>query len=126
MEAGEFSAAVGSSGESLANVLKLLAGAGSLTVDEAFSPPGGTPSVLTDLGEACMPLDGLIDIEAERARVGKELARVEQEVEKAGRKLENPKFVENAKPEVVAEARERLADWQEKRARLESMLGNLG
>ena len=110
----------------LAPTFRLLAGAGEVTVDTAFSAPSGTPSVLTDLGEAYMPLDGLIDVEAEKARMTKELAKVEKEVVKAGKKLENPKFVDNASPEVVAEARERLAEWNDKHSRLTAMLENLG
>ena len=112
--------------EELAPVVRLLSGAGEITVDADFSAPSGTPSVLTPLGEAAMPLDGLIDVEAERTRVAREIAKVEKEIEKAARKLENPKFVENAAPEVVAEAKERLANWRDKFARLEAMRENLG
>ena len=112
-------------GERLANTLKLLAGAGSLVVDADFVAPGGTPVVLTDLGEACMPLDGLIDVAAEKARVGKELEKVEKEIAKAKKKLENPKFVENASEEIVTESRQRLVDWTDRHARLAAMLENL-
>ncbi len=124
-ECAVFGAAGGIGAGRVAMTLQLLAGAGSLAIDATFAAPGGTPSILTDLGEICMPLDGLIDMDAERARVGKELAKVDTEVDKAEKKLANPKFVENAKAEVVEEARQRLTEWQEKRERLSAMLENL-
>ncbi|MFM2178422.1 MAG: hypothetical protein RL015_2520, partial [Verrucomicrobiota bacterium] len=63
-------------------VLRILLNAEPLEVDAAFQPKKGTPAALTPLGELFLPLDGLIDVEAEKARVGKEVAKVESELEK--------------------------------------------
>ena len=106
--------------------IALLAGAKDVTTDAEFTAPAGTPAVATDIGEFVMPLDGLIDVDAERSRLGKELEKVEKEITKAGAKLKNPKFVENAKPEVVAEAKERVASWETRRDQLQQMLAALG
>ena len=48
---------------------------------------------------------GLFDVAAERTRLVEEREKVRAELEGLGKRLENPQFVERAKPEVVAEAR---------------------
>ena len=72
-----------------------------------------------------MPLEGLIDIEAETKRLTKEIEKIEKEVKKCQSKLGNEKFVANAKPEVVAKEKERLLDWEGKLAQLISMRDDL-
>ena len=106
-------------------VLALLSGAAEATAEAAYEPEKGTPAVVTALGEIYLPLEGLIDVDAERKRLQKEIEKVEKEVTKCENKLGNPKFVENAKPEVVATERERLEEWNEKLAQLRSMLADL-
>ena len=58
-----------------------------------------------------IPLAGLVDIDAERARLNKEIARVEIEINKCKGKLGNATFVQNAPVAVVAQERQRLVDW---------------
>ncbi|WP_243050656.1 valine--tRNA ligase [Dyella sp. RRB7] len=58
-----------------------------------------------------IPLAGLIDLGAEKARLGKEIARIEGEIKKCEGKLGNANFVANAPAEVVAQERQRIADW---------------
>jgi valyl-tRNA synthetase len=84
-------------------------------------PPGAAQMVL---GEATLvlPLESVIDLAAERARLSREVARAADEVEKLVRKLDNADFVSRAKPEVVEENRERLAAARDQRARLEAAL----
>jgi len=60
-------------------------------IDQA---PAGTPSVVTDLGTLFMPLEGLVDLEAERKRITAEIAKVEAEIAKVNAKLADPNFVE--------------------------------
>ncbi len=64
------------------------------------------------LGEAifCLPLGQLIDLEAERARLMKDVSKIEQDIEKISVKLNNPKFIENAKPEIVELERNRIVE----------------
>ena len=67
-----------------------------------------------------------IDVEAERARLGKEAARLEGEITKANAKLANENFVARAKPEVVEQERARLAGFVETLARVKTQLLQLG
>jgi len=60
---------------------------------------------------ALIPLEGLIDVGAEKARLAKEIARIEGEVRKCEGKLSNANFVANAPAEVVEQERQRIADW---------------
>src|SRR3546814_302764 len=89
--------------------------------DEA--PPAATDA----LGELriLIPLAGLIDVGAERARLDKEIGRLRAEIAKAEGKLANANFVANAPAAVVEQERARIADFNasltglsEQRARL--------
>jgi valyl-tRNA synthetase len=107
-------------------VLRILLNAEPLEVDAAFQPKKGTPAALTPLGELFLPLDGLIDVEAERARVGKEVAKVESELEKVTAKLADTNFTSKVPQKVLDEHQQRKTDWEEKLAKLKVMLEALG
>jgi valyl-tRNA synthetase len=66
-----------------------------------------------------------IDIAAEKERLGKELSRVEGEIIKAEKKLSTESFVARAPATVVAQERERLADFQELRNKLQAQITRL-
>jgi len=66
-----------------------------------------------------------VDVTAERARLQKEIARVEAEIAKANVKLSNPNFVERAKAAVVAQEKERLANFLATLKQLKDQLGKL-
>jgi valyl-tRNA synthetase len=66
-----------------------------------------------------------VDIEAERERLGKELARLDGEIAKAQTQLGNPSFVDRAPPAVVANLRERLAKFSEQRKKVAEDLARL-
>jgi valyl-tRNA synthetase len=68
--------------------------------------------------EVVVPLKGLVDLDAEKARIQKEIARADKEIAQVDRKLSNPQFVANAPAEVVEKERTRLADEASRRARL--------
>ena len=80
------------------------------------------------LGEAtfCMPLGKLIDFDAERARLEKEMGKIDLDIEKVEKKLNNPKFVENAKPEIVEAERERLSELEAAKEKLVVAMKRLG
>ena len=67
----------------------------------------------------------VIDIAAERARLTKEVAALGSEIDKTAKKLANPDVVARAPEEVVEENRERLADAEAAKAKLEAALGRL-
>jgi valyl-tRNA synthetase len=79
------------------------------------------------LGEATLllPLAGVIDLAAERARLGKERAKAEAEAKKVEAKLGNADFVARAKEEVVEENRERLVNFQAEMARLDAAMARI-
>jgi valyl-tRNA synthetase len=56
---------------------------------------------------AALPLKGVIDLSAERARLNKEIAKAEVDIKRVDAKLSNEKFVANAPEEVVEEEREK-------------------
>lgn len=105
--------------------LALLAGAQSATAEPDYEAPKGTPTALTPFGELFLPLDGLVDMEAERSRIGKELEKITKEIVKSNAKLSNASFVDRAPAAVVDQERARLAEWESKKAQLESMLAAL-
>ena len=92
----------------------------------ALSPdylaPRGTPSARTPLGDLFMPLAGLVDVEVERARLEKEVAKAQGELDAATRKLASPQFVQGAPPAVVEEHRRRQAEAESRLQKLRGML----
>ncbi len=75
--------------------------------------------------EIYLPLEGVIDLEAETARLEIELTRLQQEIKKTEGKLNNPSFVDKAPGEVVAKERSRQEEQQYKFTRLKQRLQEL-
>ncbi|MGS0538052.1 valine--tRNA ligase [Xanthomonas oryzae pv. oryzicola] len=71
------------------------------------------PSAAAIVGELTLlvPLEGLVDMDAERMRLDKEIKRVEGEIGKCNGKLGSATFVQNAPAAVVEQERARLNDW---------------
>ncbi len=108
-------------------VLQILLNADPLEIVAADWPaPKGTPATITPLGELLLPLDGLIDVAAERERIAKERTKVEQELQKVRAKLADESFAAKVPAKVLDEHRTREADWAEKLAQLEKMSDALG
>jgi valyl-tRNA synthetase len=61
---------------------------------------------VTTEAEIYVPLEGVIDIDKEKDRLDKQIAKLSKELEGKRRKLSNKDFVEKANPEVVAEQRQ--------------------
>ncbi len=72
--------------------------------------------------EAYLPLAGLVDLKQEIARLEKALAEADREIQRAEGMLANENFTAKAPPQVVQQQRDRLAESQERRARLEARL----
>ncbi|MGB8341611.1 MAG: valine--tRNA ligase [Chthoniobacterales bacterium] len=109
-----------------AAVLRILLNAERLDLPQKYEATKGTPTALTPLGALYLPLGGLIDVEAERQRLGKEIAKMEAELVTVRKKLANQNFVANAPAAVVAEHRQRESDFAERLAQLERMRDSLG
>jgi valyl-tRNA synthetase len=72
-----------------------------------------------------VPLAGLLDVDAERGRLDREITNLETEAERSRTKLSNPGFMNNAKEEVIEQQRERLAETQDALTRLREALRDL-
>ena len=92
------------------------------------APPDAPQTIKQPVGswEIRIPMAGLFDLDAERARLGRELQKLEGERASLGKKLGNPQFVERAKPEVVAESRARVAEIDALVDRMDATLRGLG
>ncbi len=84
--------------------------------------PKGAAQIVVGEATACLPLGALIDLSAEKARIEKAIAKVDQEMARIAGKLNNEKFVANANPEVVAAERERYQELEVQKASLETAL----
>ena len=93
---------------------------------EGDAPAGGAVQIVVDEATFVIPLEGVIDIEAERARLAKAIAAAEKERDGLNARLSNPAFVEKAKPEAVEKARADHAEKAAEVARLQAALGRLG
>ncbi len=107
-------------------VLKALARLSELRLlaDEAFDAATRATPVAVQ-GEARLALLVAIDIEAERSRLAKEMARLEAEIGKATEKLGKPSFVERAPAAVVAQEKQRLEDFMRTLDRLRDQASRL-
>jgi len=107
-------------------IMQLLLHAEALDVQPDYAPPKGTLSVRGLLGELYLPLEGLVDLDAERQRLRKELDKAGEEIQKAEQKLANPAFREKAPSAVLKQHQERLAEWIAKRDHAQAALNALG
>ena len=108
--------------------LSKLASLESITwLDDPADAPMCATALAGDL-EILVPMAGLIDVDAELARLDREIDKIGIETKKLTGKLSNPKFADNAPAEVVAKERQRLEDFegslsqlQEKRSAIAEM-----
>ncbi|MEO1106112.1 MAG: hypothetical protein AAFW98_20660 [Pseudomonadota bacterium] len=103
--------------------IRRLARASSVWADEV-APPNSAQTVVGDV-VVCLPLEGLVDLGAERARLTKELTRLDKDIEKIEGRLSNPKFLEKAEADTVEEQRQKREDATARRAKLVAALGRL-
>lgn len=99
--------------------------ADSFSVNSSFTPGRAMPSSLTPLGNLYMPLEGLVDIEAEREKLNNQLREVDQHLDRVSKKLDNENFVNRAPEEVVAIQRDRHEELLQRRKKLSGLLGAL-
>ena len=97
----------------------------SLEISADVAAPKLAMTQIISGAEVYVPLEELIDLDEEIARLQGDLKKFAGEVKRAEGKLGNEKFVNNAPEAVVAEEREKLADWQAKLAATESRLEEL-
>ena len=88
--------------------------------------PAESACVVAHGCEVYCVLTGLIDFEAERARLSKERATLQKDEVKFAKKLSNPGFLAKAAPEIVEKDTAKLAELRDKLARVEEQLAELG
>jgi valyl-tRNA synthetase len=95
-------------------------------ISEADAVPEG--AVQTVLGETilALPLADVIDVAAEKARLAKDIGKVEGEIKKISGKLGNQGFLDKAPQAVIDENKARLAEEEARRDKLQSALARLG
>ncbi|NCD32737.1 MAG: valine--tRNA ligase [Spartobacteria bacterium] len=86
----------------------------SMTIDAAFEPGKPMPSALTQLGTLYMPLDGIVDVQAEMEKLKAELAKINGDLISVSKKLENMDFINKAPAKVVAIQENRKKELLEK------------
>ncbi|HXG04389.1 MAG TPA: class I tRNA ligase family protein, partial [Candidatus Binatia bacterium] len=93
-----------------------------LTVAADAARPAGSALAVVGSSELYVELAGVVDLAAERARIEKELARLDESIRQLAARLERPDFLERAPAEVVAKERGRLDAERERRDKLAASL----
>ena len=94
-------------------------------VELADTAPKGSAQIIVGEATVCLPLAGVIDLGAEKARLEKEIGKLDADISKIEKKLSNPKFVEKAPADVVDGEREKVSEFKEKRDKVQVALGRL-
>ncbi|MCH5321611.1 MAG: valine--tRNA ligase [Eubacterium sp.] len=106
--------------------IKRLASANEVIVGDSFDSLGNTVTIITDDAKIYIPMGDLVDFEAERKRLEKELAQAQDKLDFINKKLSNPGFVSKAPEKVVAQNREDAAKLEEKIANIKNSIETLG
>jgi valyl-tRNA synthetase len=99
--------------EQLAWQITPLARIAELTVARDGSRPAVAASAVVMGAEVFLPLEGLVDLDEERARLAREAGRLVDDLENSKKKLRNRDFLHKARPEIVEKERARLAALEE-------------
>lgn len=109
-----------------ADQISRLVRASDISIREELSVPRASArAVLVGGAELAIPLEGLIDFEQERQRLGREHDKLQAEANKLESQLANPNFVERAPAERVEEVRTRIEEIAQRKAQLQQTIENL-
>lgn len=92
--------------------------------DKSIERPAKSIMQATGHTEVFIPLEGVIDLQEQVNRIQRDIDKTQKEYEKVDKKLKNPKFVENAPKQVIAEVEEKASDFEQKLKSLSAMLQN--
>jgi len=109
-----------------AEFIKRLAYASEVTVSGSFDDLGNVVTMVTDSAKIYIPMGELVDFEAERKRLEKELAAAQDKLDFINKKLSNPGFVNKAPEKVVNQNREDAAKLEEKIAGIKESIASIG
>jgi valyl-tRNA synthetase len=91
----------------------------------ADTAPAGSVQLVVRGEVAALPLKGVIDLNAERARLDKELAKADADIKRVDVKLSNEKFVANAPEEIIEGEKEKRQEAEGRRAKILQALERL-
>jgi valyl-tRNA synthetase len=94
-------------------------------ISSAATAPQGSVQLVVRGEVAALPLIGVIDLDAERARLAKEMQKAEADIARSDNKLNNPNFVARAAEEVVAEEKEKRDEAVARKAKIAEALERL-
>jgi valyl-tRNA synthetase len=94
-------------------------------ISSATAAPKGSVQLVVRGEVAALPLVGVIDLDAERARLAKEMAKADSDVARIDAKLNNPKFVERAAEDVVEEERSKREEAAGRKVKIAQALESL-
>jgi valyl-tRNA synthetase len=106
------------------NEIMRLARLSSITFED--SVPKASAQIVLEEATVALPLEGVIDFGAEKTRLAKELEKIAKDAAAIDGRLNNPGFVAKAPPEVLEESRERKAELESRKAKVDEALARLG
>ncbi len=95
------------------------------TLTHADAAPKGSAQMVVGEATACLPLAGVIDMQAEKKRLEKTIAGALSDLAKMDAKLSNPNFMSKADPDAIQEARERKAEVEGQLAKLRAAVARV-
>ncbi|MGC1900345.1 MAG: valine--tRNA ligase, partial [Pseudolabrys sp.] len=94
-------------------------------ISSAATPPQGSVQLVVRGETAALPLKGVIDVAAERARLGKEMQKADADIGRVDAKLNNPNFMARAPEEVVEEEKQKREEAVARKAKIAEALERL-
>jgi valyl-tRNA synthetase len=111
--------------ESGKNYITIMANLEDMKVEVNLVEPKGVATGVIGATKIFVPLAGIVDIAGEETRLGKELAKVEKDLQQCSKKLSNRDFLERAAANVIKKEEEKLKEFQERHIALENALKKL-
>ncbi len=108
-----------------ADDIKRLGKLEDLVIDASAKPPKDAASAIAGAYKIFVPLSGIVDLDAEKRRLGLELKNKEQAIASLSGRLNNAGFVSKAPSEVIEKEKERLSDLSKEAAELKLVLANI-
>ena len=106
--------------------LRTLARVGKAEFSSSAERPRGAATAVIGTTEIYLPLDDLVNLDEERARLAKEVSKAEDELARVQNKLANGDFLAKAKEEIVQKERQKAGQFEEKIRTLKTSLERIG
>ena len=112
--------------DSLAAQISSMARVSELTIAADAAKPAESAAVVVEGAEVFCVLTGMVDFDAERARLTKERKKLAADEQKFSKKLSNPGFLAKAAPEIIEKDTAKLAEVRDQLSRVDAQLAELG